>query len=583
MDFDISKLIEALHDPNTQKRAAASIFDNPLTADVIPSEFNFTVDQIGLLIGILKTGSMQAVKAAMLLLNLVVDIACGFQSGRMDMIVSGGLLQQIIDNSVPMLLVQKEKSLEMGIVYLSFLLSVLKSNETVARKIINAETPLYSTLTAILGASDGDSRLHELSCKCIKSVSEYQSLRSFLRISQTHSTLLAFLQSEATKTDAMIFYICKGLANIMVHNEESKLHLLQSGIVEVLIELLPNHSSLILKLFAHLLPETDTDLNEKENKELLQMMKLILALMKESKDKALINECLFPLSRYSKYPSVLQLVDLFDWLVELHEQTELSLFILATMTFHDKNESLKKHYKNLIRILWKSISNEELAANALAVLVNLAFNDKESQKICSDIDQDLFPQLFKLSEHQSESIAKTSLQCIRNLCIDGLACTTILQVGLSRMFETIKQRKPDLRVETMQIVRNIFTISPDCFDKVYRQTCFIPEIISCLSQTSDLQRCALDIIEFLVDQQHDNYMVLLLEFGVLGALLDLISKNSAYRKTASKLFTALKSFRTKFLDCDIWKQLLRQWDDDDKRYGRKRVIAKPKKKIKKKK
>ncbi|KAJ3322851.1 hypothetical protein HDV06_002712 [Boothiomyces sp. JEL0866] len=581
MEFDFDTLIESLHDHKSQKQVASNILECQYTSDIVPSDFNFTKEQIGYLSAMLKTGSVQVIKAAMYVLTLVVDIVCGFQTSRIDMITSGGLLQQIIDNAVPLLLVQKEKSLELGLIYLKFIHALLKASENVSRKIINSEDPIFNALVVILEASTSDPTYVELACRMIKTISEYQSLRSVLRVSETDIVLMELLKTDFAKNDTNIFYISKAITNITVHNEECKLHLLRNGILEPLTNLLPIFPSLMVKLYAQLLPDTDAEIKDKEMEQVIQTARLIVSLFKETKQESTMNEYLFAISRFSKYSFVLQLVDLFDWLIDLPVQTESSLFVLANMTFHDKNESLKKHYKNLIAILWKALNDEKLSGNALAVLVNLAFSDKESQKICSEIGPDLFPQLFKLSENPNETIARTSLQCIRNLCIDDEACTTIQQVGLGRMFETVKQRKPDLRIETFQIIRNIFLISPDCFDKIYRQICFIPELVSSLSQTPELQKCALDIIEFLIDKKQDNYRILLLDCGVQSALLDLISKNSVYKKQACGMFVNLKSFKSKFLDCDIWKTVLRQWDEDDKKYARKRATVKPKKKKKK--
>ncbi|KAJ3313241.1 hypothetical protein HDV04_002225 [Boothiomyces sp. JEL0838] len=585
MDFDFDTIIESLHDQKSQKQIAENILDAQYTADIVPSDFNFTKDHIGYFMTLLKTGSVQVERAAMILLTLVVHIPCGFQSSRIDMIVSGGLLQFIIDQAVPLFHVQKEKSLDLGILFLKFIHAVIKGSESVTRKIINSEGPLFNSLVVILESTSSNLTFVEYSCRIIKAISEYQSLRAFLRKTDTDTILLEFLKTEFGKIESNCFYVIKALTNMMVHSDESKLDLLKNGIVEPLIVLLPLYPSLVVQFFAHLLPQNELELDDRVNEQILQMVNLIKTMLKESKEQSLVDEYLYAISKYSKYSKVLQHLDLFDWLVNLPTQSEQSLCVLANMTFHDKSELFKKHYKNLVSTLWKSLNDDSLAGNALAVLVNLAFHDKESQKICVDVGPDLFPHLFKLSEHTNEIIAKTSLECIRNLCIDDQACTTILQVGLERMFETIKERKPDLRIETMQIVRNIFLISPDCFDKVFRQVCFIPEIVSSLSQSADLQKCALDIIEFLVDKKQDNLKILLLDCGIQSALLEMIAKNSPYTKTACKLFINLKKFRLKFLDCDIWKTVLRQWDDDDKKYGRKKAKAavKPKRKIKKKK
>ncbi|KAI9352776.1 hypothetical protein BDR26DRAFT_914262 [Obelidium mucronatum] len=203
------------------------------------------------------------------------------------------------------------------------------------------------------------------------------------------------------------------------------------------------------------------------------------------------------------------------------------------------------------------------------------------------------------SQNNEKSLAKPTdteimldcLSCLRNLCIDEQSCLEIFNTGSSIFLKLLTENSAYSPIHqiSISILRNLMLQNTVCLKRllfgdfddaasdlstsdsilVYSDTGFVDEVVVTLSASSEreAQRCAVDIIDKMIQDAGDLAKQALLDVGCLSALLVPMndSRPDSNTEKAAKCFTILKAYQDQNMgnQIDIWTRLRNKWNDQD--------------------
>ncbi|KAJ2994943.1 hypothetical protein HDV02_001172 [Globomyces sp. JEL0801] len=220
-------------------------------------------------------------------------------------------------------------------------------------------------------------------------------------------------------------------------------------------------------------------------------------------------------------------------------------------------------------------ASNDLIKLIFSTLCNLSFQDKISQKICHVGGPELMNQIFAFvkKNEANPAICKQALECVRNLCIDDLATKAILDTGTESLLDILKNGLPDLRLECLEIIRNIFLQNQACYINLQNQPGFIHEVqISLVDPSTELNLVALSIIKKWVESKGGRtaYCIALLRCGIIPTLSYVLSVVEASKR--AEVLKCLNSFiklkRELGESEDPWQLIKKSWDYKDILIGR---------------
>lgn len=273
-----------------------------------------------------------------------------------------------------------------------------------------------------------------------------------------------------------------------------------------------------------------------------------------------------------------------QWLIDLKECSDQNihehvLAILRNISITSNtgfrfNTCLAKVIRLVLQLLdvsniKKSRNNINIRLHSLCIICNISTHDSAAQLICQIGGPELFQTLFSIVELQnSKEETRMALSCFRNLCIDNLACSSILSIGAPKVVRLILAGNNDFRIECMQIIRNLLIQSEECFHYLYQTDGLLPEIIeSTRSSNFQVQQCAIDIINHLISRGKGHILNDLINEGCLKALLIIIEGESEIKIAATECFKKLQlhqqSQQSALPFNDHWTRIWHEWRTAD--------------------
>ncbi|KAL2919589.1 hypothetical protein HK105_200501 [Polyrhizophydium stewartii] len=211
----------------------------------------------------------------------------------------------------------------------------------------------------------------------------------------------------------------------------------------------------------------------------------------------------------------------------------------------------------------------ELQAMALDTICNLSIADKAAQMVATLGGAALFSALYSLVMFSPDTaLQRLALASIRNLCIDEESCTLILTMGGGKLLELLYHDAAGVRVECMQVVRNLVMQHEASFQEMYGSDGFVSEVVASLCSSSvATQACAIDMVKFCLDQTErlPCLGVDLVESGCLPALLVPAEACSENSRAAAECFERLHALdRSLNGSGDPFTRLWREWKEQDR-------------------
>jgi hypothetical protein len=587
----ITEYINKLANQQTQKSMSKELLENGelWNYDIDPCFF-FEKHHLLQILTILKiTPSMDTLRAIVIVITNIVKAESSLKIARIEALHSSGIIEQIIEISIPILVSKKAKGFQMARLCLEFFRCTLDSTVVAQSFVGEGKAPIFITMHEVLNLLKEHSLVFVSLClDCLCVISKQHRLNLYMTTEHiVYTTLLTttYETDNAEGKDLLIEIRISSLQiirNICKSSPHVIEYILHEGFIRTMLNLLQNSATTEETLCAIRLVCTFLK-GGKPYKKLERLLEKVYVLTQQPQTptnlkvaglKCIKNATII----FSPQFIISVFVDPY-WLLEEcknsseDEVCKASMVILHNLTSLDPSIGSKKSFASLTlyvtEIALNKPENHDILYSALCIMCNLAFVDKMSQTICEKGQRKLVEQLFKYSTHENENIRVVSLENIRNLCIDKQSCGDILEIGFTSLCQNLFEGKQV--THTMQIIRNIWVQQEQCFYQFYNEPGFIDSLAYVLrSGEADAQRASLDLVEYLLNTHHVKYIETLITHNILQSLQ--FALTSPHKKKALALYVKLKKYRFKE---DPWLEIQKGW----KKVESKRSDTKKKKKL----
>jgi hypothetical protein len=592
---DITNYIHQLGNRLHQKKVAKEIIDDvALLGEQIELDPCFIFEKHHLLqtLMILRTSpALDVLRALVNILTMIVKTESALRTGRVEALFSSGIIDQIVEISIPLLAAQKAKGYELALGCLRLFFHAASAGLGSARKLMGSgNSPIMTALHNIISMHDDPSiEFVTWSLKCLRTLSTHPSLCIYLvaecelYINLLQNTFEAELQDNREFICDTRVSTCEILCNICRKSSESIEQMLSLGLIDVFKKILKeswNGDDVVAALqllglcFSHCGSYT---------KQLESLLPIIDSIAQNPESPiALLNaslKCLRKATTHLSAKSVQPFLQDLHWLLPLckgsknEETRKESLGVLHNATMIDSSLPTKKFGSQILLFVNEimnshtvGIPDEHQLYYVLGIMCNLAFNDKAAQKICVLGHPELFKTLVGYATHEKDSIRKLSLDCIRNLCIDKPACLEVMELALPVLFKNLASG--DHITPTIQIIRNIWFQQRICFLEIFHRPEFVDGLLFVVRRgDSDGQRASLDIIEKLIAAENIHYTSTLLQHGLLWSLQRLL-QGPLKDRVATILEKMQATIHTMKPKDDPWVSIALGWSQKDQILGR---------------
>jgi hypothetical protein len=594
-DQDISNYIHQLGNQLHQKRVAKEIIDDvDLLGDNIELDSCFIFEKHHLLqtLMILRTSpAMDVLRALVIILSMIVKTESALRTGRVEALYSSGIVDQIVEISIPLLVAKKAKGYDLALGCLRFYSFLVSAGLSSARKFMGSgNSPIVTALHDIISMSDDPSfEFVTLSLTCLRTLSAHPSLCIYLitecelYINVLQNTFEGEFQDKPDFICDTRVAIMEILYNITEKSPETLEQMFSLELINILKNILKNNLNSAEVISALRLLGLCISKGATHAKQLEPLLPIVYSIAQDSHSSlALRNaslKCFRKATTHLSAKSVQPFLQDLNWLLLLckdsnnNETRKESMGVLHNVTIIDSSLPTKKFGSQILLFVNEIINpihnhapNEDQIYYALGIMCNLAFNDKASQKICSIGHPALFKTLVGYATHEKDSIRRLSLECIRNLCIDKPSCIEIMELALPVLFKNLSTCEHI--TQTIQIIRNIWFQQRDCFLEIFHRPEFIDTLLFVLRKGDvDAQKASLDILEKFAATENPHYISLLLQHGAIWSLQRLLHCGLKDRAVLvlEKLNVVGQTMKPKE---DPWECISLGWSQKDRILGR---------------